>query len=111
VTTIKNSSGSTAIVSLSSSTGGGVLVNTVISKKKAKKVERNMKYAAARARVSATGKEKKKLDAEMRVDEEVADKENVYRAALWNLVENVKVNGVPLTGVAGQGTTLGSPLF
>jgi ribosome biogenesis protein ALB1 len=111
VTTIKNSSGSTAIVSLSSSTGGGVLVNTVISKKKAKKVERNMKYAAARARVSATGKEKKKLDAEMRVDEEVADKENVYRAALWNLVENVKVNGVPLTGVAGQGTTLGNPLF
>lgn len=107
VTVIKSSSGSTEIVPIS--TGGGVLANKVLSNKKAKKLERNLKYAQLR---NQEGK-KKNVDIEMNEQNlaNVKEKENIYRKALWEVVENSKSNGLLLALPSGEGTTLGSASF
>lgn len=107
VTVIKSSSGSTEIVPIS--TGGGVLANKVLSNKKAKKLERNLKYAQLR---NQEGK-KKNVDIEMNEQDlaNVKEKENIYRKALWEVVENSKSNGLLLALPSGEGTTLGSASF
>lgn len=111
VTMIKTSKGTTAIVPLS--TAGGVIANTIISNKKAKKMERNLKYAQLR-RDGAINK-KKNEDVDMVVDEQSSNgkggKESVVRTALWSLVETARVSGVPLSVPVGEGTTLGGPAF
>lgn len=107
VTVIKGPSGSTEIVPLS--TGGGVLANRVVSNKKAKKLERNLKYAKLRQQVG----KKKAADVEMSEEDmtELKEKENIYRKALWKVVENSKVNGLTFASPSGEGTTLGSAVF
>ncbi|TID22555.1 hypothetical protein CANINC_003330 [Pichia inconspicua] len=107
VTVIKSSSGSTEIVPISS--GGGVIANKILSNKKAKKLERNFKYAQMRKQEGR----KKNTDIVMNEQNiaDVKEKENIYRKALWDVVESSKVNGVPLALPSGEGTTLGSASF
>lgn len=104
VTVIKQSNGETALVPLSNNRGG-VIANTVISNKKAKKLERNLKYAKLRR---DGGKLTNKQDVEMGEGvSDVQDKDNVFRKLLWNVVEAAQTNGVVLNGASGAGTTLG----
>lgn len=103
-TVAKSSKGINEIIPINKA--GGVLANTIISNKKAKKLERNLKYAQLR-----DGKKEKKSDDDMMIDEETKAKGNKVREALWELVENVKVNGVQFSTVAGEGTTIGSAEF
>lgn len=70
----------------------GTLANTVVSKKKAQKLERNRKYQLAR-----DGKAVKKT--------EVLSPTEKVREALWRVVE---MGPVPTAQVVGQGTTLGA---
>lgn len=107
ITVIKQSNGETAIVPLANNRGG-VIANTVISNKKAKKLERNLKYAKLRRDGS-----KKSGDVEMGegVNGNVQDKDNVFRKELWKVVEAAQTNGVVLNGVVGEGTTLGSAAY
>lgn len=107
---IQTAKGTTAVVPVS--TAGGVIANTVISKKKAKKIERNMKYAQLRREST----KKNSGDVEMIDEDGLASghsgaKESAVRKALWTVVENAKVSGVPLLAAVGEGTTLGGPAF
>lgn len=107
ITVIKQSNGETAIVPLGNNRGG-VIANTVISNKKAKKLERNLKYAKLRREGN-----KKSGDVEMGegVIGNVQDKDNVFRKELWKVVEAAQRNGVVLNGVVGEGTTLGNAAY
>lgn len=110
VAMIQTAKGTTAVVPVS--TAGGVIANTVISKKKAKKIERNMKYAQLRREST----KKNSGDVEMIDEDGLAGgrsgaKESAVRKALWTVVENAKVSGVPLLAAVGEGTTLGGPAF
>ncbi|AWU78149.1 hypothetical protein CAS74_003044 [Pichia kudriavzevii] len=109
VTSVTQATGSSALVPLSAS--GGVVVNTVLSNKKARKLERNLKYAQLR-REGSVGKGKR-VDVEMSGEEiaQAKDKENVYRKALWSVVERSRVQGIPIMTPVGQGTTLGGGSF
>jgi ribosome biogenesis protein ALB1 len=114
VTIVKQSNGSTAIIPLNSTrSNNGVITNTVISKKKAKKLERNLKYAQLR-RENNSNSNKKDVEMTELVDDNNNNnsKENPYRKALWNVVEEANVKGgVVLTAAFGEGTTLGSASF
>lgn len=113
VTLVKTSQGTTAVVPLSN-TKGGVIANTVISNKKAKKMERNLKYAQLR-REQALHKKPTSGDVEMIEENGTTStkggKESAVRKALWTIVESAKINGVPLSVSVGEGTTLGGPSF
>ncbi|ODQ45878.1 hypothetical protein PICMEDRAFT_17141 [Pichia membranifaciens NRRL Y-2026] len=116
VTMIQTSNGSTAVVPVV--TVGGVITNRVISNKKARKVERNLKYAQLRRDGAVHAKRSSGGDVEM-ADEGAAArsgktsgaKESAVRKALWTVVEDAKVSGVPVAVAAGEGTTLGGPSF
>lgn len=115
VTVIKTSQGTTAIVPITNNRGG-VIANTIISKKKAKKMERNLKYAEMRRNNKINTQSKGDTDVDMKIDTDVevnnkGGKESAIRKALWTIVENEKVSGVPLAIVVGEGTTLGGPSF
>lgn len=91
VTVVKQSDGSTAIVPLNSNKiGSGVIANTVLSNKKAKKLERNLKYAKLRR------------DGMLPKTESEPVVENEFRKALWTVVESPVV-----LRQGGEGTTLG----
>ena len=116
VTVIQTSNGSTAVVPVA--TVGGVIANTVISKKKARKLERNLKYAQLRRETGVPAKRSSGGDVEM-ADEGAAGRsgktsgarESAVRKALWTVVEDAKVSGVAVALAAGEGTTLGGPSF
>lgn len=115
VTVIKTSQGTTAIVPITNNRGG-VIANTIISKKKAKKMERNLKYAEMRRNNKVNTQNKGDTDVDMKVDNDVeinnkGGKESAVRKALWTIVEGAKVSGVPLAIAVGEGTTLGGPSF
>ncbi|GMM44760.1 Alb1 protein [Pichia kluyveri] len=113
VTTIQSSNGSLAIVPIKN--GGGVVANTIMSNKKAKKVNRNIKYAERRVEEMSKGKKgnsnnNNNDDDGMDIDE-INEKNKTIRESLWNLIENCKVNGLGLQVSKGNGTTLGSVPF
>lgn len=116
VTVIKTSQGTTAIVPITNNRGG-VIANTVISKKKAKKMERNLKYAEMRRNNKVNNHKKVDIDVDMKVDDNDVElnnkggKESAIRKSLWTIVESAKVSGVPLAIAVGEGTTLGGPSF
>ncbi|KAF6010761.1 hypothetical protein HII13_002874 [Brettanomyces bruxellensis] len=98
----------------------GVITNRVLSKKRAKKIARNMKYAKARKEQSKKIVDdlNKKNDDSMDIDSEHKsnrrelrhpDKEDPIRKALWLLIEK---NGSMFPDSAStEGTTLGGPSF
>ncbi|GME71367.1 unnamed protein product [[Candida] boidinii] len=95
-----------------------------ISKKTAKKIERNRKYAILRN----GGKNAKKLlidiqakkESSMDIDGEASNassnantkrsKSDLVREALWSVIEDVATNNYNVD-VTGEGTTLGGPFF
>ncbi|SMN22822.1 similar to Saccharomyces cerevisiae YJL122W ALB1 Shuttling pre-60S factor [Maudiozyma saulgeensis] len=104
----------------------GGLTNKTLSKKRAQKIERNLKYAQQRRLLTdvQAGLENKADDDEMNVDggnkallrkqeiEQSKNKKNnmsLIREALWNSIEDAQSQG--LTLATGQGTTLGGPFF
>ncbi|GME97947.1 hypothetical protein B5S28_g3025 [[Candida] boidinii] len=100
------------------------ITNKTISKKTAKKIERNRKYAILRN----GGKNAKKLlidiqakkESSMDIDgtEESSNansnskrsKSDLVREALWSVIEDVATNNYNVD-VNGEGTTLGGPFF
>lgn len=93
----------------------GVITNRVISKKKAKKLARNRKYAHIRK--FGPKKHGSKDDDTMEIDggnhssrgqRRHIEKEDPIRKALWLVVENEPKQ--PINPV-GKGTTLGGPAF
>lgn len=74
-------------------------------------MERNLKYAQLRREQALPKKKNGDVDMNEEGDGKKEAKENVYRKALWELVEESKINGVPLAAASGEGTTLGGPAF
>lgn len=107
--------------------GRGGLTTKTLSKKRAKKIERNLKYAAQRrlltdVQANAEGAD----DDEMSVDatgqakaiarkQDIAAKKasknsgSLVREALWKAIEDAGSQGLTLQ--TGNGTTLGGPFF
>ncbi|KAK6455896.1 ribosome biogenesis protein ALB1 [Scheffersomyces xylosifermentans] len=87
----------------------GVVTNTTLSNKRAKKLARNQKYIDQR-----NSKTKTQEDAEMDIDEETAEEKQTrvekVKAALWSVVEN-QTKGLYKVAVDGEGTTLGVQAF
>ncbi|CEP64981.1 Alb1p LALA0_S15e01772g [Lachancea lanzarotensis] len=91
----------------------GPLTTKTLSKKRAKKIERNIKYAEQRKLLVDV---QKKADDSMDLDldskkQTVAPKSQLERvkAALFKAVEDTSSSGLVLD--AGAGTTLGGPFF
>lgn len=107
-TSIKASTGITELIPITHA--GGVIANTIMSKKKAKKLERNSKYIEMR---NKSNKKKNSEDVEMSVEDEKINKskQGEVRSALWELVENVRANGIQLLSPTGEGTSIGKPEF
>ncbi|KAG0684432.1 ribosome biogenesis protein alb1 [Pichia californica] len=121
VTIIKTSKGTNEIVPLltNNRNKGGVIANTIISNKKAKKIERNIKYAEMRRNGNVNGKKLKVngvVDIDMKEDgnndnNTSGPKESAVRKALWSIVDGAKISGLTLAVASGEGTTLGGPSF
>lgn len=89
VTTVRSSNGLKTSVTVKKV--NGTLVNTVVSNKKAKKLERNRKYQMVR-----DGKAVKPEEATTEVEK--------VREALWRVIE---MGAAPTALAGGEGTTLG----
>ncbi|CAB4255147.1 similar to Saccharomyces cerevisiae YJL122W ALB1 Shuttling pre-60S factor [Maudiozyma barnettii] len=102
----------------------GGLTNKTLSKKRAQKIERNLKYAQQRRLLTDVQADLENKDDTMNVDggnksllrkqeiEQSKNKKNnmsLIREALWNAIEDTQSQG--LTLATGQGTTLGGPFF
>ncbi|OUM54227.1 hypothetical protein BVG19_g3586 [[Candida] boidinii] len=123
-TTVVLPSTSIALYTGDASDGSIGITSKSISKKTAKKIERNRKYAILRN----GGKNAKKLlidiqakkESSMDIDGESANtssnantkrsKSDLVREALWSVIEDVATNNYNVD-VTGEGTTLGGPFF
>ena len=90
------------------------ITNKTLSKKRAKKIERNIKYAQQRRLLTdATAK----LEADMEIDIDQKKTKDAkpktaleqVKEALWNAVEDTSNSGLIIEN--GQGTVLGGPYF
>jgi len=100
----------------------GVITNRVLSKKRAKKIARNMKYAKARKEQSKKiieDLDHKNDDESMDIDGQQKpsrkelrhpDKEDPIRKAFWSLIEHGAGHMFPVN-TSTEGTTLGGPSF
>lgn len=94
------------------------LTTKTLSKKRAKKIERNLKYAEQR-RLLAELQDKAENEDGMELDvpssnksqknEEKKSKLTKMKDALWKVIDDSSSQGLVLEG--GQGTTLGGPVF
>ncbi|ODV85776.1 hypothetical protein CANARDRAFT_27867 [[Candida] arabinofermentans NRRL YB-2248] len=98
------------------------LVQHTLSNKRAKKIERNQKYASARKLntdqllVDLAAQQEGSMDIDLEGKPETTSKksskiqEGVVRNALWAVVEDAAAGTFNVT-VSGDGTTLGGPSF
>ncbi|QPG76851.1 hypothetical protein FOA43_004245 [Brettanomyces nanus] len=89
---------------------GGMVTNRVVSKKRAKKDRRNMKYIKARN----VDKSKLLVDLQAKQDNMDVDleddKKDTIRSALWCLAEDTTTKMFKIDA-SGEGTTLGGPSY
>lgn len=92
------------------------ITNKTLSKKRAKKIERNLKYAQQRKLLTdATAKIEEDMDIDIDGGKKKSKKEvektalGKVKDALWNAIEDTANAGLVLEN--GQGTTLGGPFF
>ncbi|GMG33536.1 unnamed protein product [Ambrosiozyma monospora] len=96
----------------------GPVTSNTLSKKRAKKIERNKKYAKARKfnsdqlLVDLQAKEEMDIDDdnEEEVKEVKKQSETFVREALWTVIEDAAAGSFQID-VSGEGTTLGGPVF
>ncbi|QLL33793.1 hypothetical protein HG536_0F01180 [Torulaspora globosa] len=97
--------------------GNQALTTKTLSKKRAKKIERNLKYAEQR-KLLAELQDKVANEDGMEVDvqagksqkrEEKKSSLAKMKDALWRVIDDSSSQGLVLNG--GQGTTLGGPVF
>lgn len=87
-----------------------------LSKKRAKKIERNLKYAAQRKLlVDASAEVEDGMDIDLDSTKKVKENERkkssltLVKEALWNVIDDTSSHGLLIEN--GQGTTLGGPFF
>lgn len=86
-------------------TATGVVTNRTLSNKRAKKLERNLRYIAQRL---STGKPTGDVDMDVDAVEQRLTQLEQTKAALWSVLEKKdSLRAVPL----GEGTTMGVPAF
>lgn len=94
--------------------GSGVVTNKTLSKKRAKKIERNLKYAQQRKLINDVNLDK---EVDLIGDENMEGGKNKkinnltkVKDAMWNIIDDSNSTGLMLIS-NGQGTTLGSAGF
>ncbi|CCF59208.1 hypothetical protein KAFR_0G01740 [Kazachstania africana CBS 2517] len=97
------------------SSPNGPITTKTLSKKRTKKIERNLKYAEQRKLLLDVGS-KIENDIEMDVDSSNGKKQDLKKSnltlvkeALWSVIEDTTSD--PLIIENGQGTTFGGPFF
>ncbi|KOG98493.1 Alb1p [Saccharomyces eubayanus] len=92
------------------------ITTRTLSKKRAKKIERNLKYAAQRKLlVDASAKVEDDMDIDLDSTKKVKENEKkkssltLVKEALWNVIDDTSSHGLLIEN--GQGTTLGGPFF
>lgn len=95
-----------------STIGSGVVTNKTLSKKRAKKIERNLKYAQQRKLINDINLTN---DIDLDIDEDEVKHKKInnltkVKDAMWNIIEDTNSTGLLLIN-NGQGTTLGSATF
>lgn len=109
------SQGSTAVTLPNTASPPASITTRTLSKKRAKKIERNLKYAAQRKLlVDASAKLEDGMDIDLDSSKKV--KENgkkssltLVKEALWSVIDDAASHGLIIEN--GQGTTLGGPVF
>lgn len=91
---------------------GNGLTTKTLSKKRAKKIERNIKYAEQR-KLLAELQDKVVNEDGMEVDlppktKKKEEKKNTLKDALWKILDDTSSQGLVISN--GQGTTLGGPV-
>ncbi|CAL9731844.1 ribosome biogenesis protein Alb1p [Monosporozyma unispora] len=95
---------------------GGSITNKTLSKKRAKKIERNLKYAQQRKLLTdLQAKVENDMDVDTalvkKVKETKDSKLSMIKKAMWNVLDDTQSQqNLPLSS-SGQGTTLGGAWF
>ncbi|AJR73342.1 Alb1p [Saccharomyces cerevisiae YJM1400] len=109
------SQNSTAVTLQNASSSPASITTRTLSKKRAKKIERNLKYATQRKLlVDASAKLEDEMDIDLDGGKKVKENEKkssltLVKEALWSVIDDTASQGLIIEN--GQGTTLGGPFF
>ncbi|EJS43184.1 YJL122W [Saccharomyces arboricola H-6] len=106
---------STAVTLPNAPSPPATITTRTLSKKRAKKIERNLKYAAQRKLlVDAAAKVEDQMDIDLDHPKKVKESRKkssltLVKEALWSVIDDTSSHGLIIEN--GQGTTLGGPFF
>ncbi|CAI6732046.1 ANL_collapsed_G0028730.mRNA.1.CDS.1 [Saccharomyces cerevisiae] len=109
------SQNSTAVTLQNASSSPASITTRTLSKKRAKKIERNLKYATQRKLlVDASAKLEDEMEIDLDGGKKVKENEKkssltLVKEALWSVIDDTASQGLIIEN--GQGTTLGGPFF
>lgn len=109
------SQNSTAVTLQNASSSPASITTRTLSKKRAKKIERNLKYATQRKLlVDASAKLEDEMEIDLDGGKKVKENEKkssltLVKEALWSVIDDTASQGLIIEN--RQGTTLGGPFF